>query len=128
MIILVTTVACFVCGLIGYFVGWVTTVDRQERRAEPVHDGPGSIVTARESDEFWEGVYAGGHARTSPRVTAAGGFPALAAQAPLRELVSVPGPGDPPRDGAVPGRATDFIEEMKANTDTWLAARGLEAL
>lgn len=112
--------ACCVCGVIGYFVGWVTTIDRQDRRAEPAPViEAGSIVTARESDEFWEGVYAGGHARTSPLrignmsdpVALAREASYLAVQAPLGELVQ-------PHSE----RTTDFIERQRADTDRWIAA------
>ena len=112
MIILVTVAACLFCGMIGCFVGYMIGADRQP--APPPAPEPLTVVTARESYDFWEEVRPGSHARSSPRVTAGGGFPALpAAQPPLRELVHA-------------GRTTDVIEKMRADTDRWLAARGLE--
>lgn len=131
MIIIVTTIACFTCGVIGYFVGWITARDGRDPSPAPVPGEPLTVVTARESYDFWEEVRPGAHARSSPRVTAGGGFPALPAAVPVitydpfRGYAAVP-PGQPPLGELVqPGRTTDFIDKVRADTDRWLAARGL---
>lgn len=147
MIILVTVAACLFCGMVGCFVGYMIGVDRQP--SPPPAPEPLTIVTARESYDFWEEIRPGSHARSSPRVTAGGGFPALPA-APIREGWQagdrIPSWGDRPLNATEAaalnrraveqpplgelvhaGRTTDVIEKMRADTDRWLAARGLEA-
>lgn len=111
MILVIVTAMC-ACLAIGYLIGWLAHSDRAERAARQA-DYPPSAAPR--------------HAQTMPlrlrhvapgtdemrALSAAAGFPALAAQPPLRELVHA-------------ARTTEVIEKMRADTDRWLAARGLE--
>lgn len=112
--ILVIVTACAACFAIGAYLGHVLTLDHREAagyqaaypagshaRSEPLRLSPVAIT-----------------ADTSPVIRAKGAAPSTAelfaalereAQPPLRELVK-------------PGRTTDFIEELRADTDRWIAA------
>lgn len=122
--IIVVAIAMLACMAIGVLIGWLLGSDR-----EPATDPPGPETRVGEHVRSGPGR----HAQTEPLrlkhvppteaelagyyAAAASHFPGLAAQPRLAELVdATPGPR----------RTTDFIDKVKADTDRWLAARGLE--
>ena len=110
--IIVVTIAMLACLAIGYLIGWIAHSDRADHArheaAHPPAAAPRHAVTmplrlkalAVPPDE-WAGSYFPGP-------------PAAVPQPPLGQLVR-------------PGRSTDFIAKMKADTDRWIAANVGEA-
>ena len=106
--ILVIITAMGACLAIGYLIGWLIGSDRAEARSYPPVAAPVATQPLRlrlhPADPDTGELLALNAAETAR-------FPGLAVQPPLGQLV-------------LP--VTDFIEKMRADTDRWLAARGLE--
>lgn len=128
--ILVIVTACAACFAIGAYLGHVLTLDHREHagyqaaypagshaRSEPLRLSPIAIA-----------------ADTAPATRAKGVTPSTAELFALLERdasvvtyetppTSARGFVQPPlRELVQPGRTTDFIEQLEANTDRWIAA------